>query len=491
MKEDFFLFSRAAVASIPWMVWGKILNFVIYFFISVSIARRLSAEEFGAWSLFANIAEIMMVCCQLGLHQALLRYVPEFGQKGYFGTIRLFASHALSLELAVLFIGAIILGLSSPFLGTLFHVNLHGEWLFVALFACGFLLKDFFSALATALYYSRFLTVASCFQGLLLLGMLWMGQLHVRKVLEAQSLSLIAFALLSWIYLQHKIPYGGGEEVPNGRIAKFSLPSCFNGILNKFSSQYSEIFFLGFYTTIETVGYYGLGFSQSFLLMTLLPLSLHTLFTSAVAEATTKNGEVLPRIIKSLFSILIVMLVPVASFAFFFAEPGFILLFGKKMAFAGVLAGYLCMLHLLGLFSYPLSLGIIAKEKIAQTLPLQVSYVAANILADWLLIPRFGVWGALGAIFVTFALMLPYRIRVVRSIIGGIFFPGWFFCRVCGLTLFIAFLFHYFVAMTSITRLVVMSLLYFGVAYSLLFVLSTKKDKEDILALGVLPWQRK
>jgi len=60
--------------------------------------------------------------------------------------------------------------------------------------------------------------------------------------------------------------------------------------------------------------------------------------------------------------------------------------------------------------------------------------VGINLLLDWALIPRFGMYGAVVAVGGTFVLTIPWRLRAVRSILGGIHFPVAFFIRQVAVT---------------------------------------------------------
>jgi len=56
---------------------------------------------------------------------------------------------------------------------------------------------------------------------------------------------------------------------------------------------------------------------------------------------------------------------------------------------------------------------------------------------------RLVVWGGILAVLGTFVLTIPLRLRVVRSIVGGIYFPIGFFLRIAGVLFALAGAFYW------------------------------------------------
>jgi O-antigen/teichoic acid export membrane protein len=158
-------------------------------------------------------------------------------------------------------------------------------------------------------------------------------------------------------------------------------------------------------------------------------MALQTIFASGLAEAYVKDPDCLPRLVKSLYKVLILMSLPVAAFGVFFAPDAVVLFYGEEMAGAGWIASAFCIIHLLPLIAIPLSMAIGAREKVKEFLPLLYIRVVVNVLLDWILISRFGIPGAIAAIVLTFVLTFPLRLRYIRNFLGGFHFPAWFFIR--------------------------------------------------------------
>ena len=56
--------------------------------------------------------------------------------------------------------------------------------------------------------------------------------------------------------------------------------------------------------------------------------------------------------------------------------------------------------------------------------------VTVNISLDIILIPQFGLMGAVAAVLLTFILTIPIRLLVIKRLIGGLWFPIKFFFKV-------------------------------------------------------------
>lgn len=491
------LFSREAVSSIPWMILGKILQFGIFFSISICVARALTKEDYGLYSLLMSCAEVGMVVSSLGLHAALLRFIPEWMALQQKVTTTIAIRKALLWEagaVVVLFaVGTLVL------YSVHFHVGQLDAWaiaLLVLLLTGSLLLKDFTSVLATALFLSKEISFYTALQGITLLGCVALVT-TVNGVVLGTAVSFGLFVVLLGRRVIKVLSVPGTTVGPSSlcgvsancmpdtdRLFSFSLASCANALLNRLSSQCTELFFLGIFASLDVVGYYALGFSQSLLVMTFIPLSLQTLFTSATAQSYAKNPAVLPRIIESVFFVLILVLVPISAWLFWYAPFVFTIVFSAKMAPAGCVASYFCLIHLMNLFSFPLSLGIQAKEAVRQTLPLQIAFVVCNVVYDILLIPPFHMWGAVAAVFCTFVTTLPYRLYLVRRYVGGIYFPGFFFLKITAISFLGAFGTYAVTGTSSILPVIMGFISYVALLAVAFLFLVTEKEKNAMRQLS-------
>ena len=123
---------------------------------------------------------------------------------------------------------------------------------------------------------------------------------------------------------------------------------------------------------------------------------------------------------------------PVSILGACFASEAYRIIYNGQMNEAGSIASAFCLVLTLSLISMPLSAGIKAKEKVLNMVPMLVLQIVVNLILDYLLIVhyRFGVWGGIFAVLGTFVLTIPFRLWVVRGILGGVYFPVAFFLRI-------------------------------------------------------------
>ncbi len=444
-SEGGVYFSREAVGGLPWMVLNKGLMLFVYMGLSVLTVRWLGPEEYGRLSLIRNITDYLVVICALGFDVALLRFIPELtAHHNRAGLSRLLVrSLALQQVAAVLALLALI-GMK-PWLDRWFHMDFRGLLVPAGILLAATVLKDSLNNAFTALFRARTVALLSLVNGVLWLACL-AGALRWRPeaalALASQSVALLLVYGVSLVLLTRLVRGLPWRSPPRGigrqRTLKLSLPTMLNTVLRMLMMKYTEVFFLGVYFTPAVVGYYDLGYTTPLLVLTLIPAALQTLFTSAFAQAYTRDPDCLGRLIDSVYKLTILIVTPLAAFGVFFASRGLVLLYGQAMAPAGPVAAAFCVLHVLPLISAPLSMAITVKEKVLQMLPYMLLQVGVNLLLDWLLIPRFGMAGAVAAVAGTFVLTIPWRLKAVRGILGGIHFPTGFFLRQVAVTVVLA-----------------------------------------------------
>lgn len=428
--------AAGAVAGVPWMIAVKLVLIFVYFGISIVAVRALGKERYGLLSLCRNIVEYSVVVCSLGLNAALLRFIPELVLRRNRAGLRrlLWKTIALQLLGAALCTGALVA--LAPLFGRWFKADLAFLLPLAGLLLAAQILKNYLNDVFTALFRTRTVSMMSFVQAalwivLLAAGLAWRPTVPV--ALGAQIVSIVLVGAAGGGLLVAHVRRMTGRSPPTGigrsRTLRLSAPTAINNMLRMLMLQYSEVFFLGFYFTPAIVGIYDLGYSTPFVAMTLIPASLQTLFTSAFAEAHARDPDCLPALIRSVYKMLILLVLPLAAFGAFFAPRAIVVLYGPEMAAAGPVAAVFCLLHALPLISMPLSMAITAKERVLSMLPYMVGQVALNLLLDWLLIPRWGIPGAIAAVSLTFLGTIPLRLRAVRAILGSIAFPAGFCLR--------------------------------------------------------------
>ena len=429
-------FSREAVSGVPWMVANKAAMLFVYMGLSVLTVRLLGPAEYGRFVLARSVMEFLAIICALGLDVAILRFVPELVATRNKAGLRRFLLRVLALQQAAAALALVALILARPILERMFSLDLAGMLLPAGVLLAATIFKDAMNNAFTALFRARIVAVLSFLNGVLWIGLLlWFLRRfpNAATALSVQSASLLLVYGAGLILLARIVRAFRWRSPPSGigrqRTLKLSLSVMLNTLLRMMMLKYTEVFFLGIFFTPVIVGYYDLGYSTPMMVLTLVPAALQTLLTSAFAQAYARDPRCLGRLIDAVYKLTIMIVLPLAAFGAFFAPRGIVLLYGADMAPAGQIAAAFCVLQVLPLISTPLSMAITVKEKVLRMLPYMLLQVGINLLLDWVLIPRFGIPGAIGAVAGTFLLTIPWRLRAVRGILGGIHFPTAFFVR--------------------------------------------------------------
>lgn len=430
------LFSEEAVGGAPWLVLSKLVLFFVYLAISILTVRGLGKEAYGAFSVGRSIIEYLMVPAAFGLNAALLRFLPELAHhRNKAGIRRLLVRAAVVQVTASVFLG-IALAAGAHHLGQWFGPAVAAILPWCALLLPALLAKDFFNDSMTALFLSKRVAMLSLVQGVLWLVLtaiaLWMA-FSVPGVLVAQAVSIYLVSAVAavmlvrhWKNLDWRSP---AEGIGRRRVARTALPVMFNGMARALMLKYTEVFFLGAFVGTAAAGVYDLGFTVPHLVITFIPLAVQTLLAASFHQTLARDPSAMPGLIDLTYKLLISLSVPLAAFGVFFSPRGVELVYGAEMRAAGPVAAAFCVLHLLPLISMPLSMAIAAREKVHRTLHLMILQVVINLILDIILIPRYGIPGAVAAVALTFLITIPLRLANVRSIIGGIHFPAGFLVR--------------------------------------------------------------
>lgn len=444
-------FSREAISGIPWMVVTKLILFFVYFAISVLTVRLLGKERYGIFSICTNLTGLIGVFCSLGLSAAFFRFTPELVvNKNKAGLKRLI--HRVSLaQLGAVAVVLICVIVGKKWFDAWFNVDFEYYLILTVLLVGVRLLKEAVSSVETSLFHARTVSLLSFAQAVFWLGGLAGGLWWfpgVGTALNAQILSYgLVYAVGAMLLMRHihqlpwrSPPYGIGKR----RVFKYSGTIYLNSVIRLLMLQYTEVIFLGRMRPPGEVGAYALGYSIPPQVIFFIPMALQALFTAGFSEAYSRDPGCLSRLISAFYKMQIFFTVPIAVFGVFFSSFAVPVVFGDEMVQAGEIASAFCIIHLFPMISTPLSMAIKAKEKVYRMLPLMILQISVNLVLDWLFIfyLDWGLRGGICAVAGTFVLTIPFRLNVVRKIIGGIWFPIGYLLRISLPLLLLAFVIH-------------------------------------------------
>ncbi|MDD7987221.1 oligosaccharide flippase family protein [Lentisphaera marina] len=441
------IFTAKALRSVPWMLSAKAVSFVVYFFVSIMIVKALSPEDYGVLALSKNFGQYLIIFCALGLNTCILRYLPEIELEKNYSSIKAFLCRSLFCQFTswLICISFIYLIKAQVFQ----YLSTSSDYLLFLVFVwiLAWVVKNTVTDSLTALFEAKTVAMIAVLQSaLVFMAILWVcsqEEIHIEYILFAEFAALGITTLCGLFRLRkclQKPSIKNGISIAGRRVIKLASPVWFNGLLRSLMLQYTEVFVLAYCFMPAVAGFYELGYSLPLLAITFIPMALQTLFSSAFAEAYQRDKKLLPKMVNSMFKVLILLSAPLAATGFLFSEALVGKLYGEDMQQAGSVAKYFSLIHVLPLISMPLSMAVTTLEKNSRTVGLLILQVIVNISLDIILIPTYGLNGAVAAVFMTFVLTIPIRLSVIRRLIGGIWFPFKFFLKIILTVSFLSFM---------------------------------------------------
>ncbi len=397
-------------SAMGWSVGAKVARIAISLATSIVIVRGLGSHDYGVLSIVRTILTFLAFVCGLGLGQALLRFMPELrvkrnveGMRGLFAFIMVVQLVAWAGFLAVFVVtgGSLEALFRTPGMGLILKIG-------VALLVVD-LVGLIFTQTLTSFYDVKLLSIYSTASLLVTLALtvafLRMGH-GVVGVLVAAAMSGALLALLLMERTALHVPLSLRPTLAGTRrVMKYSLPFAVIGVLNLVTWRQSETLFLGYFRTPVEAGLFDLGYRIPQQVLEVVPGAVWPLLMATFAEVYTRKRESLGVAISAYYKLLFVLVAPISVFGAAISAPAVAIVFGTPMSESGVLAQVFFLVFSVSFFSTPLSMSLYVMELTWLNLIIYACNAAVNIGLDLLLIPRYGLYGA----------VIPVSIIIVAS----------------------------------------------------------------------------
>jgi O-antigen/teichoic acid export membrane protein len=422
-------------AAMGWSVGAKFARMGIAIATSIVIVRGLGSHDYGVLSIVRTILTFLAFVCGLGLGQALLRYMPELrvkrdlnGMKGLFAFILVVQILAWAAFFAVFLLagGSLETLFRTPGMGLVLKVG-------VALLIVD-LVALLLSQTLTSFYDVKLLSIYSTASLLVTLALtvafLRMGH-GVVGVLVAAALSGALLSLLLVERTALHVPLGFKPSLKGTRrILKYSLPFAAIGVLNLVTWRQSETLFLGYFKTPVEAGLFDLGYRIPQQVLEMVPGAVWPLLMATFAEVYTRKREALGSAISAYYKLLFVLVAPISIFGAAISAPAVAVMFGPPMSQSGIVAQLFFLIFSVSFFSTPLSMSLYVMELTWLNLIIYVCNATVNIGLDLVLIPRYGLYGAVVPVSIVI-LASPFVYYYALRSRGVSFSIPWGFIRRC------------------------------------------------------------
>jgi len=380
------------------------------------LARNLTVEEYGLFYAVFALISLLWIFKDLGLGQALAKYIPEFKLKERYDLIKKALISTLILQVAFAGILAVLLVIFSGFLAkNYFH---HPEAaMVVELFAIYLLVKPFvmicnsaFQGFQNMKYYASIDLARSILALLIVL----IGFAFIKNIIVPSLAYAIVPVILALIFIPLLIKKAfpqffeakfSFDKVLIKKLIKFGIPVMI-GAAGWFIISYTDTLMLTFFTNMEQVGLYNAALPTSNVLQ-YFSIALAAVMLPMASEMwARKHKKQLVVGVRLLYKYSFLAIVPVSLMMFSFPQVVLNILFGSKY----VGAASTLQILVLGTIFYVIAgtnfsvLSGIGKPKVNSKIILIAAGI--NIILNLALIPFLGIIGSAIASATSFLIML-------------------------------------------------------------------------------------
>lgn len=396
----------AVGGAMGWSVITRVLQSVLALVGSIIVVRSLGPDRYGMLTVLRTSLAFVSAACGLGLGQAVLRYFPTARARGdrtlalrlvRWTLVPQFVVWAVALFLAW-GLGGWIASISFATMSTFF---LLGVALLITELALGA-----GTNLATAFYDSRILSIVTLGGALTYLGftvaILARGG-GVAGVLWATGLSNLIMAVVLAVRLWPRVaalpaaatPSTDGKDISSASVLRYSLPFAAITIMNLITWRQSETLILAHYRTMRESGYFDLAYRIPQMLLEFVPGAIWPLLMAGFSEIYTRDKEKLSRAISVYYKLLFLLVAPISIVGAALGDRAIVAFYGEEMLPAGPLCQAFFVIFSLAFLSTPLSMAFYVLERPWYSFGLYVFNSIINVGLDLILIPRFGLVGAI------------------------------------------------------------------------------------------------
>jgi O-antigen/teichoic acid export membrane protein/O-antigen ligase len=443
---------RRAPASYVWNQAYTLWFFAMNFLLSVVIARQLTQQEYGIYSILLTVITTVLFVFALGMEDVATVFVPRLlglGGERMAGTL---ARRLLLSRITVLFgvavalalfvsLAPVLVGFGIP-LDTSLLEGPYGPVVRGVLMAA-YLMGTGVVALENALFASVLrsrvvLLVGGCSQGLIVAlaaGVLALGG-GVDGLFAVLAAATWLTALAYLIPLRRLLLSRSQRRLGQGReMRSLMVTAWLTNVTNGALGKQSDILLMGaFAVSFAAIGYYNLAYQLANILGVLLISGLGGVGPAAMSAAFSAGGrERLAGVWRSVVMLQLALTLPILVFGIVRADAIVSVLYSNRYAGAVPLLQLFLLATLIGRLVgggvHQSALYVVGRQRLV--LINRWVGLVVNIGLDLALIPRYGPYGALAATGTTQVLVGALEQLLVRRYLP-VHYPTGFAGRVLG-----------------------------------------------------------
>jgi O-antigen/teichoic acid export membrane protein len=427
-----------------WSVTARAGRFVLGFASSIIVVRGLGGHDYGVLSAVRSVLMFVVLIAGFGTGQTLLRFLPALRVTRARDNARRLVRRVVAVHVVVwLLLLAFTLVFRAP-LERLLKTPGAAEFCAIGVGLSLFeILFALFANVLNAAYDTARLSVASLASHVAYVAVvvpaLRMGY-GVTGVLVAAAVGNALACALVWPRLWTALDWepqpaaagaveGASERVAGGRFWRYSLPFAAIGVLNLVVWRQSETLMLAHFRSPEETGYFDLAYRLPQTILEFVPGTVWPLVMAGMSEAYTRDPARLSSAIQRYYRMLFALCTPLCVLGALLSGHAVPLLFGTQMQPAALPTQLFFVIFTVSFLSTPLSMALYVLEKTSLNLLIYVILAIINVGLDLILIPRFGVPGAMVPVSLAIAAQPVLYFLAARRHIPGLVIPFGFILR--------------------------------------------------------------
>lgn len=419
--------TRQVGRAMLWSVIARVGRFALGLASSVIIVRALGQHDYGVLSLVRVVLVFIGIAAGMGMGQSLLKFLPVLKVEGQGAGAAVVVHRVIVVQLLAWTALLAAAYLAAGRFESLFAFEGIGKVLWIAV---GLELFELAFAVVTqilnARYDTKMLSVATIVGHGVFIGMLLVllpAGHGVVGVFVATAVGNLAATLVvlktAWSHVRTGESRDEMPPIGWGRLLKFSFPFALIGVLNVIVWRQSETVFLAHFRGAVETGFFDLAYRLPQTVLEFVPLTVWPIVMAGVSESYARDPSRLNASIDRYYRVLFLLSAPISMIGVALGGRIIPILYGEAMAPAAFPAQLFFLIFPISFFATPLSMALYVIEKSHVNLLICAVLAVMNVGLDLILIPRFGVIGAVIPVAIVIAVSpLLYRRGLARYISG-------------------------------------------------------------------------
>ena len=423
--------TRTLGTAMAWSVGARAGRMVLGMASSVIVVRSLGAHDYGVLSLVRNIMMFAVILASGGMAPTLLKFLPTFRVESNTGGAIAVIKKAVRvcLVLWIVLAGAVYAG--RGVFERVFPYDGLGVLLAAAVALMVFeLFFTLLSRILESIYDTKILSVAILVtHAVYIAGLIvsMSGQWGVMGVIGAAAAGNAAGLLIVRMRVGKRFALEQGSEnqvgLTNSRMARFSIPFVAVGLLNLIVWRQSETMFLAHFRTAEETGFFDLAYKLPQMLLEFVPGAVWPLVLAGFSETYARNADNIRIAIDRYYRMLFLLCAPICMTGIVLGGRMIPIVYSDAMLPAAIPAQLFFAIFTFSFLGTPLSMTLYVLEKPHINLIVYLCMAVINVGLDLLLIPKYGVAGAMVPVAIVTASAPFIYMVIIRRYVDGVRIP--------------------------------------------------------------------